>query len=587
MYPDKSKDPVWISTQQILLQDPLTMYYGMVQLLLLDAVSFTPSTNYGDVKFTAYIGGMCECPEGTTVCNCFGNIAISGLIGPDNSTCDIAPCEDEEWVQDPINALYLPRDRSLYMIKVTKSGYVDRVVSVDAWMNSIARIIMVPIPRAGELRIVLSWGSVPLDLDLWAIAVEDIADYTYWSSQGPHSGVRLDTDNRNGYGPECITFTAGALPQNYRIAVNVYSYDGSAECKGMDRCEFGGGEIVEFFESTGLVKTSTMQARQGSSWWLAGVISMPVRGTFVFDESAERTKTTCTALMTDSSGVCRGSYCCDGCTSNCGNCDTACGATIQVQMELTDAIQFDSNSDFSDVRYVVYTGSRACTCSEGSRSCSCTGESVGSGEIGFDLTPCKQISSYSLPSCPDELWSYAFNLGQGAVDEKYSIVLSKWGYMDRVAVIQASSDVKVQVVMVPIPSKGELLVVLTWASSPADLDLWVIQDDKINATYWNQPGPNRGIKLDRDATEGFGPETTTFKNLSYVPSNLRSASATVAVNVYTYDGIRENMCTGADRCRFRGGEIVEFFENSGLRRRVELTDSTAKSGSWWIVGSVR
>ena len=263
--------PVWVNTNQIVLQDPLTLFYGMIQIIIVDAVSLS---DYSDTQYTAYIGGLCKCTMDTPNCVCFGNIPASGLIGPDVTPCGEV-CEDAEWTQGPANALYLPQDRSLYMIQVTKPGYVDRVGYADAYMDSFLRIVMVPLPRPGELRIVLSWGQVPLDLDLWAIPVGDINDYTYWDSKGPHNGVRLDTDCTTGYGPESITFTAGTLVGTYRVAVNVYTYDGNAKCTGMNRCQFVGGETVEFFESRGIVKISTMDpVRPGSSWWLAGVVQM-------------------------------------------------------------------------------------------------------------------------------------------------------------------------------------------------------------------------------------------------------------------------------------------------------------------------
>ena len=90
-------------------------------------------------------------------CVCFGDIPASRLIGPEAIPC-CELCEDVEWTQGPANDLYLPQDRSLYMIRVTKLGYVDRVRYADAYMDSFLRIVMVPLPRPGEVRIVLSWG---------------------------------------------------------------------------------------------------------------------------------------------------------------------------------------------------------------------------------------------------------------------------------------------------------------------------------------------------------------------------------------------------------------------------------------------
>ena len=103
---------VWVNTNQIVLLDPLTLIYNMVQIIIVDALSLSNSSY---TQYTAYIGGLCKCTMDTPNCVCFGNIPASGLIGPDVTPCGEV-CEDAEWTQGPANALYLPQDRSLYMI---------------------------------------------------------------------------------------------------------------------------------------------------------------------------------------------------------------------------------------------------------------------------------------------------------------------------------------------------------------------------------------------------------------------------------------------------------------------------------------
>ena len=323
----------WVGLGQTVLMDPVTLFYGMVRLVVMDSVAFGPDTDYSRVEYTAYRGGLCECPLFTATCACFGDVMASGQVGPDSDPCGAAGCQDTEWTQAVAGAVYLPRERSLYSLHVRLAGYVDRVVGADAWMDGEARVVMVPVPRPGELRIVLTWAQVPLDLDLWVIPAGDVPAYTYWNSKGPHSGVRLDTDCTTGYGPESVTLAAGTLRGAYRVAVNAYSYNGQDACGGTNRCEFQGGETVEFFESWGRVKTATMEAPApaGNSWWLAGVVTVEGAGAYSFEDGAERT--TCGALMRDAAGVCRGAYCCDTCNSNCGECSAACAPTVQVRAE--------------------------------------------------------------------------------------------------------------------------------------------------------------------------------------------------------------------------------------------------------------
>lgn len=71
--------------------------------------------------------------------------------------------------------------------------------------------------EAGDMRVVLSWGEFPLDLDLHC--VNDKGGHVYWSKPSAE-GMSMDIDVRNGHGPETLTLKprrGGA----YRIWVRV------------------------------------------------------------------------------------------------------------------------------------------------------------------------------------------------------------------------------------------------------------------------------------------------------------------------------------------------------------------------------
>ena len=77
----------------------------------------------------------------------------------------------------------------------------------------------------------------------------------------------------------------------------------------------------------------------------------------------------------------------------------------------------------------------------------------------------------------------------------------------------------------PIPDIGEVRIILTWGSNPADMDSHLITPD-IDSVSYHISYSNRGssdsapfVILDVDDTDGFGPETITIKQLqsgSYV-----------------------------------------------------------------------
>ena len=82
--------------------------------------------------------------------------------------------------------------------------------------NDVGTITVTPLLNEGEMRIVLSWGENPRDLD------------SHLSGEGQHIyfgnktgiGVKLDHDDTNSYGPETITINTREIPDgtySYRV----------------------------------------------------------------------------------------------------------------------------------------------------------------------------------------------------------------------------------------------------------------------------------------------------------------------------------------------------------------------------------
>jgi len=61
---------------------------------------------------------------------------------------------------------------------------------------------------------------------------------------------------------------------------------------------------------------------------------------------------------------------------------------------------------------------------------------------------------------------------------------------------------------------GSTLIVIDWGEKPADLDAHFVKKDNYHISFRNMRVSQDGIsKLDRDDTDGFGPETITTKNI--------------------------------------------------------------------------
>ena len=103
-----------------------------------------------------------------------------------------------------------------YTAEVSAKGYVTEYIDLEIVKGQTKtgfNVILSPEVAEGEIRIVLSWGSAPADLDGHAEGVSSSGssfaiDYQNKSVKGVG---KLDVDDRNGHGPETITITdAGA-----------------------------------------------------------------------------------------------------------------------------------------------------------------------------------------------------------------------------------------------------------------------------------------------------------------------------------------------------------------------------------------
>jgi hypothetical protein len=111
-----------------------------------------------------------------------------------------------------------------------------------------------------EIRIVLTWGSYPGDLDSH-LYITKISDEVYYYDELASDGsANLDWDDTDGYGPETITITTQLSGDYY---YSVYNYD-----------EVGSfittKAIVKVYNSSGLWRTYEADDISGDGtqdWW--------------------------------------------------------------------------------------------------------------------------------------------------------------------------------------------------------------------------------------------------------------------------------------------------------------------------------
>ncbi len=214
-----------------------------------------------------------------------GNANVSGRIinsqtgeGLENATVSFA-FNDNKSSDDMIIEIQVVTDASGYYsfengptgnftCTISADGFTTRVivnVIINAGNNSLEQSTIVEVIEEGELRVVLTWGQNPSDLDshLTGPLASGERFHIYYSHKNADN-VSLDVDDTSSYGPETVTIN-NFLNGMYRYSIFNYS-EQSVE---------GGAQIqtsptkVEVYDYTGKIHTFIAPAfttGSGNTW---------------------------------------------------------------------------------------------------------------------------------------------------------------------------------------------------------------------------------------------------------------------------------------------------------------------------------
>ena len=119
---------------------------------------------------------------------------------------------------------------------------------------------------------------------------------------------------------------------------------------------------------------------------------------------------------------------------------------------------------------------------------------------------------------------------------------------------------------------GQYRFVLSWGSTPSDLDSHLLLPVGSEDVYWaHKNAANGHANLDWDDTTSFGPETITITTVD---------SGTYNYSVYNYSGSPD---MGAN-----SSAVVQVYDSTGLIKTLKITDAPGASSStdrWWDVFS--
>lgn len=144
-----------------------------------------------------------------------------------------------------------------YILTAEKSNYTteSRDLSFDGSFAQV-NFVMNPSTGADEYRIVLTWGSEPLDLDLHLIT--ENGDHIYWNNKGSLTSypyIFLDHDERYGYGPETIT-----IKQLQASEIFVHNFSGSPDIKQSQA-------VVNVYNDDTLIRSYNVPSSGTGLWW--------------------------------------------------------------------------------------------------------------------------------------------------------------------------------------------------------------------------------------------------------------------------------------------------------------------------------
>jgi len=163
-------------------------------------------------------------------------------------------------------------DRGYYTAEMSKDGYITGYINIVTTLpgqNKNQDAVLSSILSGNEYRIVLTWGSIPSDLDSHLYGVtENYNFHVYYSNKTFYYGGKviagLDVDDTTSYGPETVTLTVEVDGKgNYRYSVHDFT----------NRSRTNSSELsistatVRVYRGNNLIATYHVPTNQVGTWW--------------------------------------------------------------------------------------------------------------------------------------------------------------------------------------------------------------------------------------------------------------------------------------------------------------------------------
>lgn len=159
----------------------------------------------------------------------------------------------------------------MYTVHISKTDYLDcyNTLFVSADSSNYLEAFATPALNDDEIRIVLTWGSDPYDLDSHLFTpstsgLEEDYHICYYNMADSNYNTSLDVDDTDGYGPETTTINH---IQNglYKFYVCDYT-DCSDQDEESERMS-NSGAVVRVYGSQGLIQTFNVPVKRKGVIW--------------------------------------------------------------------------------------------------------------------------------------------------------------------------------------------------------------------------------------------------------------------------------------------------------------------------------
>ncbi|MBN1627070.1 MAG: PASTA domain-containing protein, partial [Deltaproteobacteria bacterium] len=153
-----------------------------------------------------------------------------------------------------------------YFIDAVLGDYItgENTLTLDSDDSIVVRdIVLSPLMSSGEVRIVLTWGEIPEDLEahLTAPNTEGCRYHCFYDTR-EIPGASLDLDDMTSYGPETITITSFS-PGTYRYYVHDFTNRTSTTS---DALSLSGAQVKVYFGSGEEPVEFTVPDQDGTVW---------------------------------------------------------------------------------------------------------------------------------------------------------------------------------------------------------------------------------------------------------------------------------------------------------------------------------